>query len=187
MGKLIEGQVAQILSENYIVVNRGSNAGVKVGMVFAVLAQGQEVRDPETGDVLGQWEVPKGYIRATHVQERLCTCEGYTSGQEPGQKKDSSTEVLSAAMIQRSMSFDTSRTRMNVNRSQVEGMPAVGPISVSDTVREFRPEPAASEPTEKVAPPKPDETQAESKQETQAASTPETKPAQESDKKASSQ
>lgn len=149
MSDLIEGKVAQILSEDYIVVNRGREAGVKVGMVFVVLAQGEEVRDPDTHDLLGQWEVPKGYVRVTHVQERLCTCQGHVPGEQATEAEDPSTKVLSAAMVSRSMQFDTNRARMNVNRSQVAGLPAVGPISVGDTVREFRHEfgPAAEPPT----------------------------------------
>ena len=146
MNRLIEGKVAQILSDKYLVVNVGAAAGVKVGMRFVVLARGEEVKDPATGEVLGQWEVPKGFLRATHVQERLSTCEG--SSPFPGENaaEDSSTGVLSAAMITASMRPETWRggMRLDVNRAQVAGMPFVGPISVGDTVRELRPEQIAA-------------------------------------------
>ena len=140
MSELIEAKVAQILSDNCIVINVGALDGAKVGMIFVVLAQGEEVKDPESGEVLGQWEVPKGYIRAAHVQERLCTCEGHVPGRETRQE-DSSTQVLSAAMITHSMRPESWRgggVSLRVNRAQVSGMPAISPISVGDTVREMR-------------------------------------------------
>ncbi len=138
MSELIEGKIAQILSENFVVINVGSESGVKVGMMFVVLAAGEEVKDPETGEVLGKWEVPKGTIRVTHVQSRLATCEGFRPA-EPGEE-EVGTHVLSAALIAHSLRPETWRhrdaTRLDINRSQVQGMPRIGPISVGDPVRE---------------------------------------------------
>jgi hypothetical protein len=136
---LIEGRVAQILSDKHVIVNAGSKGGVTVGMSFVVLAQGEEVKDPASGETLGRWELPKGYLRVTHVQERMCTCEGCTpiadaTPEGPGQ-------VLSAAMIEASMrseSWGGAGTRLDVNRSQVSGLPRIPPISIGDPVREVR-------------------------------------------------
>ncbi len=166
MAQLIEGKVAQILSENCIIINVGAQAGVKVGMAFAVLARGEEVKDPESGEALGRWEVPKGHIRVTHVQERLATCEGFMPGHTT-QAEDPSTQVLSAAMITHSMRPETWRggagARLNVNRAELSGMPAFGPISVGDPVCELRPESAqqesakTDEPTGETQQPRPTE------------------------------
>ena len=139
MADLIEGKIAQILSDSMVVINIGTSAGVKLGMAFVALAQGDEVADPETGDVLGRWEVPKGYLRVTHAQERLATCEGFVPGREVD-KMDPSTDVLSAALIAHSMRPETWRagkTALNVNRSDISGMPVVGAIAVGDVVREL--------------------------------------------------
>ena len=54
MSAAIEGKVARILSDNLIIINVGAEAGVRLGMCFAVLAQGEEVTDPESGTVLGR-------------------------------------------------------------------------------------------------------------------------------------
>ena len=140
MGELLEGKVAQILSDKYVVIAVGALAGAKVGMTFVVLSQGEEVKDPATGAVLGRWELPKGYLRATHVQERMTTCEGIPA---PGQDSRSTDEtgVLSATMISDSLRPETwggAGDRLNVNRAQVAGIPRVGPISVGDVVRECR-------------------------------------------------
>ena len=154
MSRLIEGRVAQILSENLLIINVGMAAGVKAGVAVAVLAQGDEVKDPDTGEALGRWELPKGYVRATHVQERLATCEGYAPHPR-AEQEDPSTNVLSAAMITHSMRPETWRStssaQLRVNRSQVAGIPAISPISVGDIVREMPGQPAAQPQPEQPA------------------------------------
>jgi hypothetical protein len=139
MGERLEGKVAQILSDKYIVIAIGALAGAKIGMTFVVLAQGEEVKDPATGAVLGRWELPKGYLRATHVQERITTCEGIPAPGQDSRSGEEGTDVLSATMIADSLRPETwggSGARLNVNRSQVVGVPRLGPISVGDIVRE---------------------------------------------------
>ena len=148
MAALVEGKVARILSDNVVILNVGTAAGVKPGMPFVVLARGEEVTDPETGKTLGRWEAPKGHLRVTHAQENLSTCEGFdpTRHIESG---DPRSNVLSAAMITHSMRPETWRatvTSLNVNRSEVAGMPVIGPISVGDVVREMPILGAAPEP-----------------------------------------
>ena len=145
MSELLESKVAQILSDKYIVIAIGALAGAKAGMTFVVLAQGEEVKDPASGAVLGRWELPKGYLRATHVQERITTCEGIPAPGQDSRATDETTGVLSATMIADSLRPETwggSGGRLNVNRAQVAGVPRIGPISVGDSVRECRLEPA---------------------------------------------
>lgn len=137
MAAPIEGKVAQILSDKLIIINVGLAAGVKVGMRFVVLAQGDEVKDPASGAVLGRWELPKGYLCVTHSQDRLSTCEGAALPTPLGAGEGE--QVLSAAMVEASMrpeSWGGSGTRLDVNRSQVSGTPRIGPVSVGDTVRQ---------------------------------------------------
>ena len=137
MSDPIEGKVAAILSESLVVISVGAEAGVREGMIFAVLAQGAEVKDPDSGEVLGRWEVPKGHIRATHVQLKISTCEAFepTAREEPG---DRSTQTLSASMIAVSMRrhlAEGTAAKLNVRRGDVEGMPEIGPVQVGDRVR----------------------------------------------------
>jgi hypothetical protein len=149
MAELLEGKVAQILSDKYIVIAIGALAGAKVGMTFVVLAQGDEVKDPATGAVLGRWELPKGYLRATHVQERITTCEGIPAPGQDSRATDETTGVLSATMISDSLRPETwggAGGRLNVNRAQVAGVPRIGPISVGDVVRECRLDAPAAQP-----------------------------------------
>lgn len=68
----IKGQVAQILNERELVINRGSVNGVELGARFAVLdRRGQDITDPETGRPLGSLHRPKVEVKVTRVEEHL--------------------------------------------------------------------------------------------------------------------
>lgn len=137
MAETIEGRVAKILSETHLIISCGSTVGVKEGMVFVVLAEGEDVEDPETGESLGQWEIPKGHVRAVHVQEKLTTCTAHVVDEKAAKSTDLSTRTLSADMIAVSMRRDSSREspKLRVNLGDVSGLPLIGPIAIGDKVR----------------------------------------------------
>lgn len=58
-----------------ITINRGEGAGVELGQMFNVFAQGERLIDPDTGEVLGQEEVLVGKVRIMSVQPRFSTAE----------------------------------------------------------------------------------------------------------------
>ena len=138
MAQPIEGRVAAILDEYHLIINVGAARGVTEGMRFVIFAQGAEVKDPVSGQPLGKWEFPKGFVRAQHVQEMMTVCVA-----EPPEggatRAEDSTRVLSADMISMSMREQLQREspahKLNVNRAQVEGLPEIGPITVGDRVR----------------------------------------------------
>lgn len=133
MADVIEGKVAKILDESTLIINVGSTHGVQPKMTFIVYMPGDDVMDPDSGESLGHWEVVKGQIVAAHVQEKITIC---TAGlPEESEQGDPSTHTLSAAMIADHMRTGGSQHGLNVNRSQIEGMPQIGPISVGDPVR----------------------------------------------------
>ncbi len=68
-------KIVEIISEDRVAFNRGSNEGVKKGQRFLVYALGKELLDPETGESLGQLEIVRGTGAAVHVQDRLTTIE----------------------------------------------------------------------------------------------------------------
>ncbi len=49
-------------------VNAGSEAGVKEGDEFDVYRVGEQIKDPDTGEVLGANEVKVGRVRITSVK-----------------------------------------------------------------------------------------------------------------------
>ena len=78
MSEPIRGKVARVRNEREIVINVGTTHGVDVGMCFDVVeAQDEEIKDPDTGEVLGSIECPKVRVEVTHVQEKLSIASTY--------------------------------------------------------------------------------------------------------------
>ncbi len=140
MTKIIVGKVAKILDEYSIVVNVGRNDGVTEGMVFVVFTQSSdEIKDPDSGETLGTLENVKDYVSAVHIQDKFATCVAKEVKRIPEEGESSSAQTLSGAMMAESMSARPGgkiRTeKLNVNTSQIAGMPQLGPITVGDKVR----------------------------------------------------
>jgi hypothetical protein len=127
----IEGQIARIIDESALIVNRGAKDGVIQGMRFAVFVQVEDVIDPETQKSLGKWELVKGELLASHVQEGMAIC---TPVPRPASPTADPTSTLRASMIEASFSAGSGE-KLNVDRSQLSGRPAAGPIRVGDRVR----------------------------------------------------
>lgn len=134
----VEGKVAKILDEYNIVINLGWKDGLADGMNVVVFATGgEEVKDPNTGESLGSLELVKAYLKVAHVQERCSICAA-----EPVKKageEEGGFRTLGAAMMAEAMGTKYSeqgmKEKLNINASQISGMPQVEPISIGDKVR----------------------------------------------------
>lgn len=72
MGEKIRAKVARVLNSREIVFTAGSTNGVVVGMYFDVMDQkGEDITDPDTGEVLGSVEWPTVRVQVTQVQDRI--------------------------------------------------------------------------------------------------------------------
>ena len=71
----VVGSPLSPLQPERIVMNRGSVHGVKTGQTFLIYALGELIKDPSTGEVLGQLEVVKAQAKAIHVQDKMTTLE----------------------------------------------------------------------------------------------------------------
>jgi hypothetical protein len=72
MTTLLRGKVARILDTRNLVINLGATNGVVVGMYFDVLdPKGEDIRDPDTHEVLGSLERPKVRVQIIKTEERL--------------------------------------------------------------------------------------------------------------------
>ncbi|MFV1975441.1 MAG: hypothetical protein ACC651_06800 [Candidatus Scalindua sp.] len=137
----IEGKVARILDEYSIVINIGRNNGVVNGMVFAVFVQSnEEVKDPDSGEVLGKLENIKEHVFVAHVQDKFSTCVAGEKDAPCGEHESHEAQTLSGAMMAESMTARPGNSRisnekLNVNTSEITGVPQLGPISVGDMVR----------------------------------------------------
>ena len=68
-GPTITGQVALVEDDYTLVINRGSEAGVRPGMIFAVHSTaGPVITDPESGRELGRLSREKVRVRVFDVQ-----------------------------------------------------------------------------------------------------------------------
>lgn len=54
-----------------VTFNRGDGTGVFTGQVYEVFAVGKELKDPDTGEILGQEEISIGHVRVTGVTPRF--------------------------------------------------------------------------------------------------------------------
>ncbi len=69
----VEGLVAAV-DDGQIVLNVGSNAGVKVGDQLQVSRVTKEIKDPSTGEVIRRLSSTIGIIRATDVDAKSSVC-----------------------------------------------------------------------------------------------------------------
>ncbi len=137
MAEPIEAKVAKILDDQSLILNAGQAHGVIQGMVFCIYATVEDVTDPDTGESLGAWEAVKGYVQATHPQDKLTVCRAFTPHAKQSVKpEDRGTHTLSSELVAVSMLHAPQKeTTLNVNRSQIAGTPEVGPICVGDPAR----------------------------------------------------
>ena len=78
MTDLIRGKVAQVLNSRELALNIGSEHGVRVGMLFDVIdPKGEDIRDPDTGEVIGSLERAKVRVRIRTVQDKLSVASTY--------------------------------------------------------------------------------------------------------------
>ena len=74
----LRGKVARILDSRNLVINIGSQQGVIIGMYFDVMdPKGEDIRDPNTNEILGSIERPKVRIRIINVQDKLSVASTY--------------------------------------------------------------------------------------------------------------
>ena len=64
--------VVKKIDNHQIVINKGTKE-INYNMRFLVYEQGEEIFDPNTKESLGSLEVPKGFFRVQHIQERMTT------------------------------------------------------------------------------------------------------------------
>lgn len=78
----IRGRVARILNSRELVLNIGSDLGVVEGMYFDIMdPAGEDIRDPETLEVLGSIERPKVRVQIIRVQQRISIATTYKKKQ----------------------------------------------------------------------------------------------------------
>lgn len=84
--KLAEGIAARVVDVVYparvvskidrqVTLNRGDGTGIAVGQTWEIFAQGQDLVDPDTGEILGREEVAVGSVKITRVLPKVAQGE----------------------------------------------------------------------------------------------------------------
>jgi len=68
-----QGSVASVTGTK-IMINAGTNVGLKEGMVVTILAKGAEITDQDNGESLGFESTEIGSAEISNVQEKFATC-----------------------------------------------------------------------------------------------------------------
>jgi hypothetical protein len=71
MTSIEKARVVEVLDTDHVILNVGSELGVKLGDQFVVFGRDREITDLN-GKSLGVLEVVKGYGKVFHVQESMC-------------------------------------------------------------------------------------------------------------------
>lgn len=86
-------KIAEIIDDKQIIINAGSNQGIRKGYKFLIYSLGDEIFDPDTGESLGQLETSKGVGEVTHVQAKMSILKS-TKIHNPPAKKLSPSNLL---------------------------------------------------------------------------------------------
>lgn len=63
------------VNDSIVTINRGDGTSIEVGQVWQVFAPGEDLIDPDTGEVLGSNEIPVGTVRVTRVLPKFAQAE----------------------------------------------------------------------------------------------------------------
>lgn len=128
----VYGKVLKIFDEVSLLVDLGSDDGVKRGDRFVVFEKGGEVVDPDSGKSLGEMESIKAELLAVDVMEHMSVL------MTEYEASPSSGLPLSARMVRDSVRSEREgarRTRMTVAPGEMTGRPAPSAVKTGDPVR----------------------------------------------------
>lgn len=90
--------VAKVIDEFRVVINKGSDDGLKQGDKYLVYGLGEDIIDPVTYESLGQLEIVRGRAKVVHLQARIATLESIETYTTPGKKRLVKRDGLNALM-----------------------------------------------------------------------------------------
>lgn len=77
------GKVVHTSDKYSVVINKGAEQNVRVGMKFLIVGLGEVIRDPDTGEELEQLEIVRGRAEVVHVQNKLATLKSIEVDRQP--------------------------------------------------------------------------------------------------------
>lgn len=76
-------KVVKIISPYQVVINGGSEMGLRKGQRFLIYAIGEMIKDPDSGEDLEQLELVKGTGKIVHLQSKIATIESDMTEESP--------------------------------------------------------------------------------------------------------
>lgn len=70
----LEGKIMKI-STGKVFINMGKDSGVTLGQVFQVMRKGEDMKDPDTGEVLGSEDTKIGLVKIIEIKDKFCIAE----------------------------------------------------------------------------------------------------------------
>lgn len=139
MADRIEGRVAQILTARELVINKGKEDGVQVGMRFAVLnRRGADIKDPDTGESLGSVELEKVLVKVVRAADHLAVARTFRTYKVGGGALWAVTAGMSSAPPRDVVeTFDTDERRLKDELDEKESYVKIGDPVVQVTGDEF--------------------------------------------------
>lgn len=130
-------KVAKIIDEYTIVINAGASNGIEVGDTFQILDKvGNEVLDPDTGEVIGSLDLIKGTVNVMEIYEKMCLCTApyddlYGSG------LIGLTGLSTLDIINKKNSTRPKKKKLNIDLNYITGSLGESdePIRIGDSVR----------------------------------------------------
>lgn len=73
----MEGRVAEIIDQYTIAINIGQDQGVLKGMKFQVIKPNIKIKDPQTEEILGEYDLIKATVEIVDVDEKFSIAKSY--------------------------------------------------------------------------------------------------------------
>jgi hypothetical protein len=66
-------KVVQVQDKYTVIINAGSERGLRIGSLFLIVGLGGTIVDPDTNEELERLEIVRGKAEVTHVQSKIAT------------------------------------------------------------------------------------------------------------------
>lgn len=118
-------KVIKIIDDYRIVINGGRNDLLKYGDKLEIYAKGDPIKDPDTGEILGNLDLIKGRVSIKDIFEKFAVCQSRT------ETSHSAVSAIAGTL------YKTSTLPLNVNPNEITGYNtnADNTINVGDLVR----------------------------------------------------
>lgn len=67
-------KIIKIIDDQTLVINAGYDDDIEIGDQFEIYSTGEEIKDPDTNEVLGTLDHIKERVEAVDVFEKMCIC-----------------------------------------------------------------------------------------------------------------